>query len=123
MFRAYLRPSSGGQTAFSMPVVFCPVVTVVTVVTVVMLESRLADCVHCVEKGNLLHLYSLIVASSWSRLYLLIKDARSFEYKVQYCILDFTVIKFIAISLAKNAALAKTKFLSETTRREVMWYT
>ena len=29
MFRASLRPSSGGQTAFSLPVVFCPVVTVV----------------------------------------------------------------------------------------------
>ena len=43
MFRASLRPSSGGQTAFSLPVVFCPVVTVV------MLESRLASCVHCVE--------------------------------------------------------------------------
>jgi len=27
---------------------------------------------------------SLIVASSWSHLYLLIKDARSFEYKVLY---------------------------------------
>ena len=43
MFRASLRPSSGGQTAFSLPIVFCPVVTVV------MLESRLASCVHCVE--------------------------------------------------------------------------
>ena len=28
---------------------------------------------------------SLIVASSWSHLYLLIKDARSFEYKVCNC--------------------------------------
>jgi len=27
---------------------------------------------------------SLIVASSWSHLYLLFKDARSFEYKVLY---------------------------------------
>ena len=34
MFRSSLRPSSGGQTAFSLPVVFCPVVTVG--------ESRLA---------------------------------------------------------------------------------
>ena len=34
MFRASLRPSSGGQTAFSLPMVFCPVVTVV------MLESH-----------------------------------------------------------------------------------
>ena len=42
MFRASLRPSSG-QTAFSLHVVICPVVTVV------MLESRLASCVHCVE--------------------------------------------------------------------------
>ena len=46
MFRASLRPSSGGQTAFSLPMVFCPVVTVVTVV---MLDSRLAGFVHCVE--------------------------------------------------------------------------
>ena len=43
MFRASLRPSSGGQTAFSLHMVICPVVTVV------MLESRLASCVHCVE--------------------------------------------------------------------------
>ena len=42
-FGASLRPSSGGQTAFSLPMVFCPVVTVV------MLESRLESCVHCVE--------------------------------------------------------------------------
>ena len=43
MFRASLRPSSGGQTAFSLPMVFCPVVIVV------MLESRLARSVQCVE--------------------------------------------------------------------------
>ena len=42
-FGASLRPSSGGQTAFSLPIFFRPVVTVV------MLESRLASCVHCVE--------------------------------------------------------------------------
>ena len=30
MFRASLRPSSGGQTAFSLPMFFCPVVFVVT---------------------------------------------------------------------------------------------
>ena len=44
MFRASLRPSSGDQTAFSLPIVFCPVVTVV------MLESRLASCVHYVGR-------------------------------------------------------------------------
>jgi len=27
MFQASLRPSSGGQTAFSLPIVICPVVT------------------------------------------------------------------------------------------------
>ena len=43
MFRASLRPSSGGQTALSLPIVFCPVVAVA------MLESRLASCVHCGE--------------------------------------------------------------------------
>ena len=32
--------------------------------------------------NNWLTMKSLIVASSWSRLYLLIKDARSFEHKV-----------------------------------------
>ena len=42
-FGASLRTSSGGQTAFSLPIVFCPVVTIV------MLESRLASCVHFVE--------------------------------------------------------------------------
>jgi hypothetical protein len=41
MLQASLRPSSGGQTAFSLHI--CPVVTVV------ILESRLASCVHCVE--------------------------------------------------------------------------
>ena len=41
-FGTSLRPSSGGQTAFSLPVVFCPVVTVV------MLESLLASYVHYV---------------------------------------------------------------------------
>jgi hypothetical protein len=88
MFLASLRPSSGGQTEFSLPMVFCPVVTVL------MLESRLASCVHCVEyvASNLLHTVwppedgrkdarnmlrnnwlptkSLNVASSWSHLYL-----------------------------------------------------
>ena len=53
MFRASLRPSSGGQTALSLHMVNCPVVTVV------MLESRLASW------------QSLIVASSWSHIYLL----------------------------------------------------
>ena len=43
MFRASLRPSSGGQTEFSLHVVICPVVTVV------MLESQLESCMHCVE--------------------------------------------------------------------------
>jgi hypothetical protein len=46
MLRASLRPSSGGQTAFSLPMVFCPVVTVV------MLASRLASCVHTVTTGQ-----------------------------------------------------------------------
>ena len=41
MFRASLRPSSGGQTALSPPIVFC------RVVAVAMLEIRLASCVHC----------------------------------------------------------------------------
>ena len=43
MFRASLRPSSGCQTAFSLHMLICPVVTAV------MLESWLASCVHCVE--------------------------------------------------------------------------
>ena len=43
MFQASLRPSSGGQTAFTLPMAFCPVVAVV------MLESRVARCVHCEE--------------------------------------------------------------------------
>ena len=43
MFRASLRPSSGGQTAFSLPMFFCPLVAVV------MSKSRMAFCVQCVE--------------------------------------------------------------------------
>jgi len=35
-------------------------------------------------RNNWLPIKSLIVASSWSHFYLLIKDARSFEYKVSY---------------------------------------
>jgi hypothetical protein len=42
--------------------------------------------------------------------------------KFQYCMLRITVIKYNSITLAKNAACAKTKLLSETTRREVMFY-
>ena len=42
MFRGSLRPSSGGQNAFSLHMVICPVVTVV------MLESQLVSCVDCV---------------------------------------------------------------------------
>ena len=61
-----------------LPIVVCPVVAVV------MLESRVARCVHCVENVEILLITnkSLFVASSWSLLYLLIKDARSFEHKV-----------------------------------------
>jgi hypothetical protein len=39
--RLYARPK--GQTAFSLHMLICPVVTVV------ILESLLASCVHCVE--------------------------------------------------------------------------
>ena len=47
MFRASLRPSSGGQTALSLPMVFC------AVVAVVMSESRVANCVHITgQKGS-----------------------------------------------------------------------
>ena len=35
-------------------------------------------------RNNWVPIKSLIVASSWSRLYLLIKDARSFEHKVSW---------------------------------------
>ena len=115
MFRASLRPSSGDQTAFSLHMVICPVVTVV------MLESRLAtyptpckqlasrlsnittvttrQITICSEnafwppedgrkdarnmlRNNWLTIKSLIVASSWSHIYLLIKDARSLKHKV-----------------------------------------
>ena len=109
MFQASLRPSSAGQTAFLLPMFFCPVVTVV------MLESRLADLsqatysTQCTQlasrlsnittlttgqknigsenavwpaddgskdarnmlRNNWLPIKSLIVASSWSHLYLL----------------------------------------------------
>ena len=111
-FEAPLRPSSGGQTAFLLPMVFCPAIAVV------MLESRLArqytrlatrlpsittattgqktigsenavwppddrrKDARSILRNNLLPIKSLIVASSWSRIYLFIKDARSSERKV-----------------------------------------
>ena len=77
MFRASLRPSSGGQTAFLLQMFICPVVTVV------MLESRLASCVQML-RNNWLTIKSLIVASSWSHIYLIIKDARSLEHKKKH---------------------------------------
>ena len=44
MFRASLRPSSGGQTAFSLRIVFCPVVTQATYSTqCTQLASRLSN--------------------------------------------------------------------------------
>jgi len=46
MFRVSLHPSPGSQTAFPLPMFFCPVVTVV------MLESRLASCVHYPDDGR-----------------------------------------------------------------------
>ena len=127
MFRASLRPSSGGQTAFSMPVVFCPVKGNPYVVLCYGGRSwivwSLCVCVFVYAFGvfivgkwisggkgqkiigsenavwppddgrkyarnmlrdNWLPIKSLIVASSWSHLYLLIKDARSFEYEVLF---------------------------------------
>ena len=73
-----------------LPVVVCPVVAVV------MLESWVTRCVPCVENVACLrqatfstHCTQLLItnkslffASSWSHLYLIIKDARSFEHKV-----------------------------------------
>jgi hypothetical protein len=90
MFRASLRPSSGGRTAF--PCLWFSVL----VVAVVMLESRGAPRAtrhsptswrwaqrrpkHVEEQ--LITNKSLFAASSWSHLYLLIKDARSSEYNI-----------------------------------------
>ena len=59
MFRASLRPSSVGQTAFSLYMVICPVVT----------------CDVGESAGKLCALCGVG---------LLIKDARSLEHKVQY---------------------------------------
>ena len=114
-FRASWGPSSGGQTAFSLPMVFCPVVAVVMVES--WMASNLLHTVHAachptvqnhnsykrtenhrqwsavwppddgrkdarnMLRNNWLTIKSLIVASSWSHLYLLIKDARSFEHQ------------------------------------------
>jgi hypothetical protein len=85
MFRASLRPSSGGQTAFSLHMVIC------RVVTFVMLESRLASCVHC-----------LIVASSWFHIYLLTKGwVLIMDWKCVLCeeIDDFEFVTYMNISL------------------------
>ena len=47
-------------------------------------EVRLRKDARNMLRNNRLPIKSLTVASSWSHLYLLIKDARSFEYKVIY---------------------------------------
>jgi hypothetical protein len=44
MFQAYLRPSSGGRTAF-----YC---LWFPVIVVMVLESRVVRCVHCDEDVN-----------------------------------------------------------------------
>ena len=106
MFRASLRPFSGGHTAFSLHMVICPVVTTystqctqlasrlsnITTVTTGQITICSENAVWTPEDGrkdtrnmfrnNWLTIKSLIVASSWYRLYLLIKDARSFEHNV-----------------------------------------
>ena len=133
MFRASLRPSSGGQTAFSLPIfsvllwlLWCWRVGWLAVCTVWsrLLATYSTQCTqHAIRlsdittatrgqktigsenavwppddgrkdarnmlRNNWLPIKSVFVASSWSRLYLLIKDARSFEYKVYYNIYDW----------------------------------
>ena len=97
MFRASLRPSSGGQTAFSL--------SNITTVTTGQITICSENAVWPPEDGrkdarnmlrnNWLTIKSLIVVSSWSHIYLLIKDARSLEHKVfQYCL---CVISFIEV--------------------------
>jgi hypothetical protein len=76
MFRASLRPSSGGRTAFH-----CLWFSVKFIV--VTLESRVARCVHGDEDvaWNILVTVhtSLFASSNWSQLHLLIEDAWSSE--------------------------------------------
>ena len=94
MFRASLRPSSGGQTAFSLHMVICPLrLSNITTVTTGQITICSENAVWPPEDGrkdsrnmlnNWLTINSLIVASSWSHIYLLIKDARSFKHKVMY---------------------------------------
>jgi hypothetical protein len=170
MFRASLRPSSGGETAFSLPMVFCPVVNFcdvgesaarlralcgvvystqrtqpasrlsnITTVTTGQKTIGSENAVSATEDGrkdarnmlrnNWLPIKSLIIASSVSHLYLLIKDARSFEHKVilsfhlpQYPINTNTVtdwknvknniVNILNSSMIFHAAIRKRTFTS-----------
>jgi len=55
-------------------------------------EVRLRKDARNMLRNYWLPIKSLIVASSWSHLYLLIKDARSFEYKNCYCCISLVSI-------------------------------
>ena len=108
MFRASLRPSSGGQTAFHC-LCFSVLLYTQLVHTACIPTLQHHNSYNRTEnhrqwnavwppvdgrkdarnmlRNNWLPVKSLIVASSWSRLYLLIKDARSFEHKTyKYCL-------------------------------------
>ena len=106
MFRASLRPSSRGQTAFSLQCALCGVgckqptphsahslpadsPTVTTGQITICSENAVwppedgRKDVRNMLRNNWLTIKSLIVASSWSHIYLLIKDARSLEHKLR----------------------------------------
>ena len=109
MFRASLRPSSGGQTAFHclwfsvlLWLLWCWRVHIACISTLQHHNSYNRTENHMqwnavwppvdgrkdarnMLRNNWLTIKSLNIASSWSLLYLLIKDARSFKHKV-HCI-------------------------------------
>jgi hypothetical protein len=94
-FGASLRPSSGGQTAFHCLCTQCTqlatrlssITTATTGQKTIGSETQSEPPddgrkdVRNLLRNNWLPIKSLIVASSSSRLYLLIKDSRSFEHK------------------------------------------
>ena len=60
-------------------------------------------------RNNLLTIKSLIVASSWSHIYLLIKDARSFEHKKCFNSIDTGYSHFLC-----NVLITLVNRLSES---------
>ena len=69
-------------------------------------------------RNNWLTVKSLIVASSWSRIYLLIKDARSLEHKIRRKFMASSS-KFLTWLLKVNAAWGQTEHTYSSSDSEI----